>query len=193
MTTVTVQGTVLDAADNPVPFAAVHVTLVTSNPSTPGYTGSGEITATYQASASQTGAWSLALTPNSLITPANTYYQVTEGSGAVSNIVVAASGGPYQIEQVLATPPPTPAAPGITGVQVAVAGTVTGVRPEINLTGAGGATITGADNTTATFLRSAPTTAVTNGTAANQASAFPLPATANAANGSGTVYWIATP
>lgn len=49
------------------------------------------------------------------------------------------------------------------------------------------------DNTTATFLRSAPTTAVTNGTAANQASAFPLPATASAANGSGTVFWIATP
>lgn len=57
----------------------------------------------------------------------------------------------------------------------------------------GGWVAIAADNTTATFLRSAPTTAVTNGTAANQASAFPLPATANAANGSGTVYWIATP
>ncbi len=49
------------------------------------------------------------------------------------------------------------------------------------------------DNTTATFLRSAPTTAVTNGAAANEAGAFPLPATASAANGSGTVFWIATP
>lgn len=49
------------------------------------------------------------------------------------------------------------------------------------------------DNTGASFLRSAPTTAVTNGAAANQASAFPLPGTADAANGSGTCFWIASP
>jgi hypothetical protein len=48
------------------------------------------------------------------------------------------------------------------------------------------------DNTTATFLRSAPTSTVTNGVAANQGSAHPLPATAGAANGGGTVPWMAT-
>lgn len=149
MTGITVQGVALDAGQNPAPFATIHIALVTSSSSTPGYTGSGEIIESFQTSASQTGTWSATLTPNAGITPANTYYQVTEGPGAVSNIVVPASGGPYQIASLLVTPPPTPAAPGITGLQVAAAGTVAGVRPELNLIAGSGAAITAADNPSA--------------------------------------------
>lgn len=48
------------------------------------------------------------------------------------------------------------------------------------------------DNTSATFQRSAPQSSISNGVAANQGSAHPLPATAGAANGGGTVLWMAT-
>lgn len=149
MAGIIVQGTALDAAGNPVPFAGVRVALVTGSSTTPGYTSAGEITATYQTSASQTGAWSITLAPNTSITPANTYYQVTEGTSAVSAIVVPATGGPYTVERLLVTPPPTPSAPGITGVQVAASGTVAGVRPEVNLIGGTGVGITAVDNASA--------------------------------------------
>src|SRR6185312_4539402 len=139
----------LDAGSNPIPSATIHIALVTSSASTPGYTGSGEIVQTYQTSASQTGAWSATLTPNSAITPTNTYYTVTEGRGAVSTIVVPATGGPYELSSLLVTPPPTPDAPGITGVQVAANGTVAGVRPEINLIAGTNVTVTAADNPSA--------------------------------------------
>jgi hypothetical protein len=48
------------------------------------------------------------------------------------------------------------------------------------------------DNTSATFQRSAPQSNISSGVAANQGSAHPLPATAGAANGGGTVLWMAT-
>lgn len=48
------------------------------------------------------------------------------------------------------------------------------------------------DNTTATFQRSAPQSSISNGVAANQGTAHPLPATAGAANGGGTLLWMAT-
>jgi hypothetical protein len=146
VTGTTVQGTALDAGGNPVPFATIHVALVTSSPSTPGYSAGGEIIATYQTSATQTGAWSITLTPNTAITPANTYYTIAEGSISVSDVVVPASGGPYTLAEILVTPPPTPSAPGITGVQVAANGTVTGERPEINLIAGANTTISAADN-----------------------------------------------
>lgn len=50
-----------------------------------------------------------------------------------------------------------------------------------------------ADNTTATFQRSAPNSSISNGVAANQGSAHPLPSVAGAANGGGTLLWMATP
>jgi hypothetical protein len=49
-----------------------------------------------------------------------------------------------------------------------------------------------ADNTTATFLRSAPTAATTNGYGATQGSGHPLPATAGAGNGNSTMVWMTT-
>jgi hypothetical protein len=48
------------------------------------------------------------------------------------------------------------------------------------------------DNTTATFQRSAPNSSISNGVAANQGTAHPLPSTAGAANGGGTLLWMAT-
>lgn len=144
-----IQGTALDAAGQGVEFADVKIALVTSSSSTPGYTGSGEILQALQVSANQAGAWTANLIPNTAITPANTYYIVTEGRGAVSDIVVPATGGPYQLTEVLVTPPPTPEAPGITGIQVAADGTVEGVRPEINLIAGTNVTVTAADNPSA--------------------------------------------
>lgn len=143
MSTVTVQGVATDAGQSPLPGANVRVELATSGG--PGYTAAGEIVAPWIGQSDSAGRWSVALTPNTAITPANTYYRVTE-NGAVSAIVVPASGGPYEVGAILATPPPTPSAPGITGVQVAGSGTVAGVRPEINIIAGTNVTVTAADN-----------------------------------------------
>ena len=141
-----VQNTATDPGGEPLSQVSVRISLVTGTSATPGYTASGDISATYTTSTTQAGFWTANLTPNSAITPANTYYQVIEGSGAVSNIVVPASGGPYTLAQLLVTPPPTPGAVGITGLQIATAGTVEGVRPEVNLIAGAGVAITAADN-----------------------------------------------
>lgn len=139
----TVQNVVSTPGGTPV-SVNVRVTLITGSAVTPGYTTTGDIVGVWSEATDDTGAWSTDLTPNSQITPANTYYQVLEGS-AVSNIVVPASGGPYLLVDLIVTPP-TPSAPGITGVQVASGGTVAGVRPEINLIAGSGITVTAEDN-----------------------------------------------
>ena len=145
MSGIVVQNNPVDPGQVPFANGWVHIALITGTAGGAGYTGSGDIIGTYTTQTDATGHWSATLTPNSQITPANTYYQVTEG-GSVTPIVVPASGGPYNLSQLLATPPPTPSAPGITGVQVAVGGTVDGVRPEINLVAGSGMLISGADN-----------------------------------------------
>jgi len=126
------------AADRPV-----IITLVA--PGGIGYTATGDISGPLNLTTDNTGHWSADLAPNSSITPSGTYYQVNE-DGALSNIVVPATGGPWNLSQVLVTTPPTPAAPGITGVQVAAAGTVDAIRPEVNLIAGSGITIGVADN-----------------------------------------------
>lgn len=140
-----VQGTALDSGQTPIPHAQIRVTLVTGTPTMPGYSAAGELIGPHTATADASGVWSIDLVPNSQITPANTYYLLTE-AGGTSPISVPAGGGPYTVGQVLVTPPPTPAAMGITGVQTAVAGTVAGVRPEINFVAGPNTTVTGADN-----------------------------------------------
>lgn len=141
-----VQNTATDPGGNPLAQTPVRITLITGPASnTPGYTAAGDITGTLSLTTDLTGHWSATLTPNAQITPANSYYQVVEGQ-AVSAIVVPASGGPYQLGAILAAPPPTPAAPGITGVQVAAGGAIAGTRPEINLIAGSGVTIGAADN-----------------------------------------------
>lgn len=143
-----IQNTATDPENNPLPTVGVRIQLMTGSAAQPGYTPNTSIGALTEISTDQAGFWSANLTPNSAITPANTYYLVQEDQ-AISTIVVPATGGPYQLSAVLATPPPTPAAPGITGIQVAVAGTVEGARPEINLIPGAGMSISAADNAVA--------------------------------------------
>ena len=174
-----VQGTALDSAKTPIPYAQIQITLVTGTPGGPGYTSLGELYGTHEIAADNKGAWSIDLTPTTQITPANTYYQVQEGV-ALSIIQVPASGGPYEISTLLVTPPPTPAAPGITGVQVAVAGTLDGNRPEINFIPGPNVAIGAVDNPgagrvdvtiTAASGSGIPATTVQSGTAFGVASA----------------------
>lgn len=142
-----VQNIPVDPAGAILPNAAVTIVLVTASDTSPGYTGTQTVVAPHVVYTDPTtGKWSTDLLPNTSLTPANTYYRVTEPNGEISNVVVPASGGPYNLSQVLATPPPVPGAPGITGVQVAANGTVAGVRPEINLVAGTNVTVTAADD-----------------------------------------------
>jgi len=125
--------------------ARVRINLVTRSAASPGYTPGGDIVGILDIRADESGFWSADLVPNASITPANTYYRVIESS-AVSTFVVPATGGPYNLSEVLAASPPTPSAPGMTGLQAAANGTVAGVRPEINLIAGTNTTITAADN-----------------------------------------------
>lgn len=140
-----VQNTAADPGQEPLASINVRISLITGTPNGPGYAGSGDILGTFTTPTDATGHWSATLTPNASITPANTFYQVVEGQG-ISNIVMPASGGPYLLAQLLVTPPPTPSAVGITGLQVAAAGTIAGVRPEINLIAGSGMTVSAVDN-----------------------------------------------
>jgi hypothetical protein len=126
-----VQGTALDSGKTPIPYAQIRVTLVTGTPTMPGYSADGELIGPHTETADEIGAWSIDLTPNSQITPAQTYYKLTEANGT-SMIDVPDGGGPYAVADILVTSPPAPAAMGITGVQVAANGSVAGNRREIN-------------------------------------------------------------
>lgn len=171
MTSVT--NTIKDPAGTPLANATIRITLITGSTS-PGYTATGEVQGTYSLSTDNTGTWTADLTPNATITPANTYYKVTEGPGnqAVSNIVVPASGGPYLLGSILVVPPTTPAALGITGVQVAANGTIAGSRPEVNVIAGSNITVSAVDNpgssrvdVTVSASGGAPATTVQSGTA----------------------------
>lgn len=111
MTTVTIQNTALDAARNPLKKAWIRVTLVASTAgNSPGLTDGTSLGPPSTTQADNSGHWSIDLTPNTEITPSGTWYIVDEG-GYRSTIVVPDSGGPYNLEQVVATitgPPGTP-------------------------------------------------------------------------------------
>jgi len=140
-----IQGTALDSGQSPIAHAQVRITLVTGTPTMPGYTAAGELIGPHPVLADTNGVWSIDLVPNSQITPPNTYYQVTEANGT-SMIQVPDSGGPYSVGAVLVTTPPPLGSLGMTGVQVAVGGTIKGVRRQVNLIAGANATISAADN-----------------------------------------------
>lgn len=141
----TVQNIVTDAAGSPIPNAVVRIDLIAGSViAQPGYTATTTIGPPLLFNADSVGRWSVVLAGNATLTPANTYYRIIE-AGFVSTVVVPAAGGPYNLSAVLVAPP-TPASPGITGVQVALAGTVVGSRPQINLIQGAGATLAVADN-----------------------------------------------
>lgn len=147
---ITVHNVVTDPSGSPLKGVIVRVALVVSATTSraPGYTTAGDIISTATAITDADGTWSMELVPNSAITPANTFYRVSE-IGYPSEIVVPSTGGPYLVGSILASPPPTPAVPGITGVQIAADGTVAGNRPEINLVSGTNVTVTAVDNPSA--------------------------------------------
>lgn len=55
-----------------------------------------------------TGLWSVDLIANSLITPANTYYEADEGSGVKLTFIVPPTGGPYWVNSLLVSLPTGP-------------------------------------------------------------------------------------
>jgi len=132
MTGIVVTNDPVNPGQQPYARGPVHIKLVTGTDGGAGYTSAGSIIGTFTTQTDASGNWSATLTPNSQLTPANTHYEVTEG-GAVSPIVVPDSGGPYILSQVLVTDPPTPAAPGMTGLRVAVNGATAGTRQAVNL------------------------------------------------------------
>lgn len=147
MTGIVIQNTAVNPGGEPLANEWVHIALVTGTPGGAGYTASGDILEAYTVRTDATGHWSATLTPNSQITPANTYYQAIEGS-AVSDFTVPDTGGPYNLSERIVTSPPTPAAPGITGVEVAANGTVAGSQPEVNLIAGTGMILSAVDNPT---------------------------------------------
>lgn len=197
MSGIVVQNTVTDPGGEPWARGQVHIELVTGIANGAGYIATGDIIERFTTTTDSAGHWTATLAPNVQITPANTYYRVTEGA-TVSLIVVPASGGPFLLGDLLVTPPPTPSAPGITGVQVAVGGTVEGARPEVNLIPGSGMTVSAVDNPSAgrvdvtlSSSGSAPVTSVNNKTgavalAASDVNAVPTSAE-GAANGVATL------
>jgi len=109
---VTVQNILTDPAGNPLVGAAVVISLVAGTGRQTGYTSTSSVISSDTVYTDATGHWSAALVPNSTITPANTYYQVNE-AGYLSQIVVPASGGPYNLSSLLVSPPPSPPALGV--------------------------------------------------------------------------------
>lgn len=145
MSGIVVTNDPINPGQEPFAHGQVHIELVTGAPGGAGYTATQSIIGRYTTETDAQGNWSATLLPTNSITPANTHYRVTEGF-AVSLIIVPDSGGPYTLSSLLVTPPPTPSAPGITGVQVAVGGVVKGVRPEVNFVPGTNVTLAGADN-----------------------------------------------
>lgn len=140
-----VQNTALDPGGGPLYPANVTITLIAApGGHAAGYTGAGTILSTYTTSTDSTGHWTATLVGNADITPANTYYRLSEG-GWTSPIVVPASGGPYDMP-TLVVAPPTPDPVGITAVQVAADGTVAGSRPQINVVAGTNVSVTAIDN-----------------------------------------------
>lgn len=140
----------VNPAGDPVPQGDVTITLIAGTPTTPGYTMDGTVGGDWTTVTDDNGQWSVALPGNSTYEPVNTYYQVvlTDPSTRrryVSAFVVPATGGPYNLTELLITPTP-PAALGITAVTIAADGIVAGVRPGINLIAGAGIVLTAVDN-----------------------------------------------
>jgi hypothetical protein len=168
-----VQNVATDPSGNPLVGAIVRIALIASTIGrSPGYLSTSDIVGSWSTTTDNTGKWSLTLTGNANITPSNTYYQVSE-AGYISNIVVPASGGPYNLSSILVSSPPALSPPGITGVQVAANGSVAGSRPEINVVAGANVVVSAVDNpgtnsvdvtVTSTAGGAGPSDTVTSGT-----------------------------
>ncbi len=118
VTVTTIQGKTVDAAGNPLVGTRVTIDLIAGDAQDPGYTSTASVVRAVALTSGALGVWSVALTANASITPANTYYRVTEqpigGRAKVSYISVPGSGGPYELVDVLLADPGEPAVAGIT-------------------------------------------------------------------------------
>ncbi len=141
-----VRNTVTDPTGTPIPNLGVPISLITVTPTTPGYTAASSIASTEVVYTDNTGTWSTDLTPNVSISPSGSYYRVTEDR-QISNIRVPASGGPYNLPDLLVAPQDDGSL-ALTGLEVASGGTVVGVRPEINLVAGSNITVTVTDDPT---------------------------------------------
>jgi hypothetical protein len=140
-----VTNTILDPAGQPIAGTIVRISLMSSlTKASPGWTSVGSIVSSWAETTDKHGVWSATLTANSLISPGNTYYTVSEDE-YTTYIVVPDGGGPYHLGELVVTPPAFNP-PGITGVQVAAGGTVAGVRPEVNFVAGENTTIVAMDN-----------------------------------------------
>ncbi len=114
----TVRNVITDSSGAPANRARVAITLMAGDRGTePGYTDGTTVVPSYFFITDTDGAWSTTLTPNADITPAGTYYRVVEshsGATKISLISVPASGGPYDLLDVLVTDPVPPSE--ITGI-----------------------------------------------------------------------------
>src|SRR5438067_1038775 len=106
VTTRVVTGVVQDASGTP--RSAVKVQAVLSQAAD--ITGSAEITAApVTTTTGADGSYQLSLYANADLSPAGTYYTVTEDPGsptpAIFTIIVPNSAGPFLISTILASPP----------------------------------------------------------------------------------------
>jgi hypothetical protein len=107
-----VQNKLLFPDNTPDPNAEVTINLVAAVGSDgEGFVGtySGSVVGPLVQKVDSNGQWSADLIPNSLISPANTYYRVRQFSAGVwgpsQYILVPAAGGPYLLFDVLYIPP----------------------------------------------------------------------------------------
>lgn len=146
MALVTVTNTVTDPEGNPIVNASVSVELIAGYGTAPAYTTTSSVLFSDTTTTNASGVWSMALVPNASLTPANTYYRITEGSLYKSTIVVPSNGGPFNLSQLLVVPGQVSGL-AITGEQVANNGTVVAVRPGINFIPGTNMSISAVDNT----------------------------------------------
>jgi len=133
-------------------IAGVNITVQLYTGSTmPGFANGQAINAPISTITNGSGVWSLTLTPNSLISPANTYYLVTERRdyprfAAQYAIVVPNGAGPYIVSSIVVSPTVVPSPVAITGMQVAKGGSVIASRPEVNLVEGSNVSLSVTDN-----------------------------------------------
>lgn len=106
-----VRSTVSPAAGGS-PKVTVTIRLITTSPTTPGYTADGEIVGRSVIETSAGIPWVANLVGNDDITPDGSYYEITvavpsTGEIGLSTIVVPSTGGPFGIHELLVTPPIT--------------------------------------------------------------------------------------
>lgn len=109
MALITVYHTVENADGNIVPDAPIRIRLILPPLAESVWDDSGnEIAGLWKSQANANGYWELDLTPQSIYTPDNTLYEVTEivplEDPRTIRFVVPDSGGPYDVQSLVYIP-----------------------------------------------------------------------------------------